>query len=346
MQRGIIKLISILSLLFLGSCVSDKPDIQPEVPISTSKASGVFIINEGNFQYGNSSVSYYNFSDGKVTEDVFQAANKRPLGDVCQSINVFDGKAYVVVNNSGKIEIVDPNDFSSIGVIQGLTSPRYFLGVTPEKAYVTDLFGNAISVIDLTTNKKVKEIPCAGWTEELLMTSSRVFVTNIEKEYLYVVDISSDKITDSIQLGKAPNSLQLDRDGKLWVLCRGKKNETPGSLHRIDPVTLDVEVTLPFANSSYEPWRLRINGSRDTLYYLNDGVYQLSVYQTQLPAQPLISPNGIEIWGLGIQPDSGIVYVSDAIDYIQKGKVYRYKSDGTLINSFQVGITPGEFYFY
>jgi hypothetical protein len=41
-----------------------------------------------------------------------------------------------------------------------------------------------------------------------------------------------------------------------------------------------------------------------------------------------------------------MIYVSDAIDYVQKGKVYIYKPDGILSNSFSAGIIPGEFYFY
>ena len=36
-------------------------------------------------------------------------------------------------------------------------------------------------------------------------------------------------------------------------------------------------------------------------------------------------------------------YVADAIDYQQQGIVYRYSSEGELIDEFYVGIIPGAF---
>jgi hypothetical protein len=46
---------------------------------------------------------------------------------------------------------------------------------------------------------------------------------------------------------------------------------------------------------------------------------------------------------LTICPRTGDVYIADAIDYVQQGMVYRYSSDGVLIDSFYVGIIPGAF---
>ena len=64
-----------------------------------------------------------------------------------------------------------------------------------------------------------------------------------------------------------------------------------------------------------------------------------------LPGSPFVTANGRNLYGMGIEPNSGVVYVSDAIDYVQRGTVYRYREDGSLINSFQAGIIPGEFCF-
>lgn len=336
----------LLGIILFTSCESDRPDVKPEVPFSGSSGGGVFIINEGNYKWGNSSVSYFRFSDESVSEDIFKAANQRSLGDVGQSMEIVNGKAYVVVNNSSKIEIVDPKDFKSLGSITGLTSPRYFLGVNSSKAYVTDLFSNSISVINLNSNVKVKEIPCKGWTEELCLVNDMAFVTNLNSTHLYIIDTNTDLMSDSIFIGYGSNSLKLDKNGKLWVLCGGNGSSTPGSLHRIDPATKQKELSLTFTNNSENPWKLDINGSRDTLFYLNNGVFKFPVTQTILPSASLIPQSGFLFYGLGVDPFNGTIYVSDAIDYVQKGKVYRYKPDGSLINSFSVGISPGEFYFY
>jgi YVTN family beta-propeller protein len=338
--------ILLTALLVVSACRSDKPDVKPEEQISASTGTGVFVTNEGLYQWGNASVSYIHFADNKVTEDVFEAANDRPLGDICQSMELFNGKGYVVVDNSGKIEIVNPSTFQSVGSISGLTSPRYFLGVSTTKAYVTDLFSNSISVVDLTSNTKTKSIPCPGWTEELVLANSKVYVTNVRKKYLYILNTTTDVLQDSIEIGEASNSVKKDKNGKVWVLCSGKINaSTAPTLHRINPANDEVELTLTFPLAA-NPWRLDINGGGDTLYFLNSGVYQFPIALTSLPTSPLIPEGGSLFYGLGIDPHSGVIYVSDAIDYVQKGKVFRYTPSGANIDNFNVGINPGEFCFW
>ena len=50
-----------------------------------------------------------------------------------------------------------------------------------------------------------------------------------------------------------------------------------------------------------------------------------------------------EYYGLTVDPSSGEVYVADAIDYQQQGKIYRYSASGEEIDEFYVGIIPGAF---
>ena len=51
---------------------------------------GLFIINEGNFQYGNASLSYYNPDTKAIENEVFFRSNAMKLGDVAQSITVME----------------------------------------------------------------------------------------------------------------------------------------------------------------------------------------------------------------------------------------------------------------
>ena len=331
-------------VLFLGACRKDQPS-----PITTqinTSASGVFISNEGNFQFGNASIGFYNSKDQSYADDLFKSANNRPLGDVCQSFYFFNNKMYITVNNSNKIEVVNPTTFLSIASITGLQSPRYFLPVSIQKAYVTDYTANAISVIDLNSNALIKKIPCKGWTEELILSNGKVYVTNKNSKALYIINPLIDSIIDSIQIGYGANSIQLDRFNRIWVLCDGNaQNNEMASISQINTTSDSVMQTIPFSATSEQPWRLKINGSADTLYYLNKGVYALPINATQLNKKPLISENTRLFYGLGIDPFSNIIYVSDAIDYVQKGIIYCFQSNGQLINSFRAGIIPNDFYF-
>jgi YVTN family beta-propeller protein len=312
-----------------------------------TKDHGVFIVNEGNYMWSNASVSYYNFVDGKYYEDIFDEVNHRPLGDVAQSLTVMDGKAFIAVNNSNKIEIVDLGTFSSLGVITGLASPRYFLPVTSTKAYVSDLYSNTVSIIDLVSNTKTGIIPCKGSTEEMLLIGSDVFITNTRTDKLYIVNSNSDAVTDSIQVGFASNSMAMDKNGKLWVFCAGDAaNGINASLYRVNKSTRLVEQSFLLPNG-LDIWdKMRMNKAKDTLYYMNNGIYQMSIAAATLPSIPLIPKGGSIFHGLGVNTIDNTIFVADAVDYIQKGKVRYYSSTGVLKGTINTGIIPVDFYFY
>ena len=148
----------LISILFLFSCEKEKSN--DPTTLFKADSGGIYITNEGNFQSGNSSVTYYSPAKGLDYVDAYKGANNVALGDVCQSMNLINGKLYVVVNNSGKIEVCDPFSMRRIKTITGLTSPRYILPVSNTKAYVTDTYSNNISIINLNTDITVMKRNC------------------------------------------------------------------------------------------------------------------------------------------------------------------------------------------
>ncbi len=337
-------LLLISSVVFATSCRKDKPSAPSNSNITTSSGGGVFVTNEGNFLFGNATVSYYDFATGESVEDMYEPTNGNSLGDVCQSICLFNGKAYIVVNNSGKVEVVNPANFSSIATIDGFHSPRYFLPVSNSKAYVTDIYSDKISVVNLSTNTITGTIDCHGATEELALSYGKAFVTNTQRNQVYVINTATDILVDSIQVSYGSNSIKEDKNGQLWVLCSGNSSN-PSGLFRINPITLEVEQSIPFSSSLNGANRLRINGTNDTLYFLKSGLYRTDINATSAPSTPFIAQEGRNFYGIGIDPVNNIVYIADAIDYVQRGMIYRYKTDGTLVNTFLAGIIPNDFCF-
>ncbi len=340
------KLFAVVCLMLaVGSCKSDQPNPRPENPsISLANSSNVIIANEGNFQFGNASVSFLNGQTGQVSSDVFRPANGRDLGDVAQSAIVWNNRLYVVVNNSKKIEVLDLNNFRSTGTISGLVSPRYMLPVSNSKAYVSDLYANAISVVDLNSLSITKTIPCKGWTEKMILHLGKVYVTNYWQSYLYVIDPVTDTKTDSIFVGKGAKSIVADKKDRIIVACGGYK--TAQSDTRLVFINLNgnkIEKTI--AISVNYPSSLSINASKDTLYFLNKNVYKLSVEDTQVGA-PFILKGTRELYNLSVDVRTNQVFVSDAVDFVQIGKVYVYSPLGAELAKFEAGITPGDFCFY
>lgn len=103
---------------------------------------GLFITNEGNFMYGNASLSYYDPEKKHVENEVFARANAIKLGDVAQSMVIRNGIGWIVVNNSGVIYAIDINTFKEVGRITGFTSPRYTLYGPCLKSRTYDQSGN------------------------------------------------------------------------------------------------------------------------------------------------------------------------------------------------------------
>ena len=71
----------------------------------------------------------------------------------------------------------------------------------------------------------------------------------------------------------------------------------------------------------------------------------MNINDQTLPTTAFIANNSNTFYGLGIDPVNQDVYVSDAIDYVQNGIIFRYSSSGSLIHQFNSGIIPGAFLF-
>jgi YVTN family beta-propeller protein len=335
----------ILSMLVLFSCKSDKPtDANMQPIVIKSGYSNVLVVNEGNFQFDNASLSFQNSVDNSTTEDVYKAANSQGLGDVAQSAVVSNGKVYVVVNNSQKIEILDAKTFRSLGSVGGLKSPRYIQLLGNAKAYVSDLYDNAISVVDINARTVTKKIPCNGWTERMIYHLGKVYVTNYWQPYLYVIDPFADVLADSIYIGTGAQSIVSDKFDRLVVACGGYKiAQTESKIVFVNPYTKSVEKKVSFAVNN--PTQLLINQTKDSLYYLNTHVYKMAISDVNEPVNLFISGANRNFYGLGLDQKNNQLFVSDAVDYVQRGTVYVYSGTKQL-SQFKAGINPNGFCFY
>ncbi len=355
-----------LSLLLLSSCMDDDA-IRDFERLDTQRTAGIFVINEGNFMYSNASLSYYNPDSNTVLNDIFYNTNALPLGDVAQSMCIHDSLAYVVVNNSGKIYIINKNTFQYVGKITGLTSPRYIHFINDAKAYVSDLYAKKITIIDPLSQSIIGVIDLDNHNPNFEQHSSEQMVSYAHKVYvacwsyddkILVINSDNDQITDSIKVGKQPNSMVLDKNHHLWVLSDGgfsgsSFGQEKASLSEIDLSTNSIVKTLIFENIDVSPSHLQINAKGDSLFYIygswgsvsGAGVQCLSIDDDVLPSSSLIPQNSGIFYSLGLDKDNSELYISNAKDYSQAGEVYRFTTGGVAIDTFSVGINPGNFCF-
>lgn len=350
-----------LNLLFLFfitifiSCKKEPPETKEYLV-----EEGVFICNEGNFMSGNSSLSFFNSKTNKIFNQVFFNANNFPLGDVCQSMSIYGDYGFIVVNNSGKIIVINTHTFKYKATIAGLISPRYVEIISSSKAYITDYNSGVISIFDPMTFQKTGTINVGSSTEAICKLGNDVFISSWSyNNKVFKINSISNQVVDSLEVVIQPNSMVIDKNNKLWVLSDGGFEGSPygwekPAITRINPLSFEMEQVYEFPNKNSSPTKLSINGTKDTLYYLNggwgetlsqSGVCQMAITDNNLPSNILIPQGARLFYGLAIDPLKNIVYVSDAVDYIQKGWIYRFKTNGSIIDSCKVDIGPSSFCF-
>jgi YVTN family beta-propeller protein len=317
------------------SC-KEKPDPEPEVLVQN----GLLVLNEGNFQSGNATMSFVD-ANGTVHLDVFHSLTGLPLGDVAHSLMLHAGDLWVVVNNSGRIFRLGLPNLNPICTVNGLRSPRFLLPISGSKAYATDLYSNEISIIDLETCTVHGRITTGAWTEEMVVVGSKCYVTQTGTNQLLIIDTATDQLKDSLSLGVGPVSLRADRNGKLWVLCDGGLGNDSSGLFRVDPQADTVERSFIFPNLSAFPSDLRIDPSGTWLYWLDGGIARMHIQDTVLPTQAWFSAGGMNFYALDVDPNSGNLWVADAKDFVQKGKVMVVSPQGNQVASYVVGVNPG-----
>ena len=358
MKRIKLLLLALLAVT-LFAC---KPD-QPVNPRALDLGSGVFVLNEGTFQVSNGSLSFYDIEADTVGNHLFYRVNDAPLGDVAQSLAMVDGKLYIVVNNSNLIYKVDARtmvcDTTKPFKLTDFYSPREMFFVTPEKAYVSDIIGTNLWIVNPKDMSQTGTIAMGKTTEKMVPVGNELYVSNWSYYYVspdshdsyttvQVVDMNNDMKVAEIEVGKEPNTMAVDKNGHVWVLCEGRSwdygyGENP-SLWEINPQQKTAEKRCEFNGTATA---LKANPAGDQMYLiLNNEVRRFDLATMALSETFSIAAD-VQGWfyNMAVEPKSGEIYVTDAKNYMMNGTVYRYTSDGVLLSSFEAGVIPSAMLF-
>jgi len=342
-------------LSFLASCHNDSPS---PTPTPTGAGQYAFVINEGNFSNGIGSVSRFDKTSKNLVADAFSAANGGAvLGSVVESMTVVDTLGYVVVNNSNKIEVVSLPRFKSKATIAGLNQPRFVVRsvANPNRAYVTEWLGGPfpapytagrISVIDLTTNKVVSTIPVGINPEKPVLVGGKLYVPNTSSSFLTVIDDAAPSNAPTTLTLPAPaGSLAADKNNSLWALCSTDYASQPATLLHFNasPSAGTIANAFPFPTVGSGSG-LRISPDGSQLYYsYGKGEYRMNITDAALPTTPLIRRS---FYGFNIDPATGTLYGTDALNYSNPGLLLRYQPNGTKLDSTTVQVSPNGVVFY
>lgn len=361
---------ALLSSLLLASCSKD----EVETPIYKSSGnydSGVLVLNQGS---ASSSLSFISFDLNTTQNDIFKLVNPAiPFGKFGQDI-VFSGdKAYAVMGGSNVIQIFNRYTMASIGKIDNnLYNPRY-ITINEGKIYVTNqadfpsLTDDYVSVYNQATGAFINKIIVAGGSaEKMIINSGKLYVAQGgvygTGNQVVVINLASNTIEKSIQVGDAPNSLQI-ANGFLWVMCGGNQYSVPatsGKLVKINLATDTVGSSFSLTDVTQFPTNFEIFGANG-YYTINNDIYKMSLTASTLPTSKSFTAAVTSLNAFAVK--NNFIYVGDAPDFSNNGTVKVYANGdrteteatnnglqliypiGKLIKSTGVGIAPAGFYF-
>lgn len=335
----------------LLSCEKD----EKKTPLMEQLDNGIIILNEGTFLNNNASVSFYSDENDRLINNLFQQVNQVGPGDVITSYTKVGDYGFLVVNNSGKVEIVDKKTFEVAAAPIVASYPRYVLGINNEKAYLTNgTMQGYVYIISLSSLTITDSIEVGYGPEMMVMLDNKVYVANsggyMKDSTISVINIDTDELIENIYVGDVPSQLVLDNENNLWVACRGYAlyeyvepyaliSETEAKLVKVNTGSNQVEweETIGMASEFIIPPKISMSLDDNQLYcLLPGGIYQFDVTQTTFPDNPLLSGS---FTGITENPYKTEIFVFSG-DYVSAGKCSIYSTTGTLQKEFTVGVLP------
>jgi len=316
---------------------------------------GIFVLNE----IGSAGVATVSFvpNEGTIQHDIFAAANPTAggLGSTAQSMSFFGNNAYIILNTSNRLRVVNKTTFELVHTLdEELVNPRY-MAFANGKGYITcwgeplSTTDDYVAVLNLETYEIEETIGLAEGVERIQEIDGKLYVAH-KGGYGYgnlvsVINPTNNALEATIQVGDVPNSMVVD-NGFLYVLCEGNPGwateETFGKMVKINLSTNTVESTLDFP--SLHPANLKLDNGN--LYYsVFEEIYKMPITAIEVPATPLITlpaeqPYGM--YGLDIIDDK--LYAVDSAMFIADSNIYAYDLNGTFLFDFDAQMGANGFY--
>lgn len=347
--------VALMSATFFVSCTND--DNNNATPLGTYD-NGVLILNQGNFGQGNATISYLSDDFATQQNNIFHLVNPTiTLGDTAQDIGLYQDLAFVILNVSNKIEVVNRYTMAHVATVStGLNNPRY-IAFSNGKGFVTN-WGDGtnpnddyVAVLNLSTYTVSNTISVAEGPDRIIEKDNKLYVAH-SGGYNYgntvsVINAATNAFVTSIPVGDVPNSLEVEGNS-LYVICGGNPSyaptETAGSFVKINLSNNTVSSTINFAAATH-PSNLVVNDN-SVFYTVDDSIFKSTISATTLPTTALFSTTAQGVYGVySFAVNNNKIYVGDAVDYNSNGKVYIYSATGTLEHDYSVGIIPAGFYF-
>jgi hypothetical protein len=337
-----------LAVLVLVSCTDDIEI----VPLGAYE-NGFFVSNEGKFDSDTAEVTFISYDGQTVKQDVFKSENNGAvLGDTQQSITFYEDKAFLILNVSNKIEVVNRYTFKRITTINtGLNNPRYMAFVNG-KGYITNwgAGGNPdddfVAVINLSTYMVETTIAVVEGPEKVVAHQNNLYVAHQGgwgiNNKISVISTANNSVTAFIEVGDVPKALII-HNNQLLVLSSGRGSwqiggPTNGRLDKINLTNNEVSTFNSFAGDKPSDMVMY----NDELYYTQGTkVFKTNPNAASFASQEILNVANYNMgnpYGFNVANDK--IYICDAKTFNVDGSLKIFNLSGDFQAEFPTRIGP------
>lgn len=307
----------------------------------------LFTLCEGNFGSANSSLWSSSLNGGGMHDIVHWDESSNPLGDVGQSMSIYQEKLYIIMNNSHTIEVMSlaGGIYYESTLDLPSSSPRY-ITFNGEKGYISSWNLNAILILNLNNMEIIDTVEIDGKPEKMIYFEDHLYISVPNKsdwstnDKVLKMRLSDNIIVENFTVEPGPNMIAL-YDSSLFITSSSYDdmwNKYSGTS------------TINLSTSEI----LRYNAGQTTSYGSDIFVFQNKIYQIfqggLVPLNNDLSPNTSQKIG-----DYPSLYSADSYedflvlgisDYVAPDTVIILSNEGVVLEEFIVSAIPGSFEFY
>ncbi len=340
------------SLLFTTACKDD--EIIDNIVPKGAYEGGILVGVEGGLNKNQAEVSYLSSDLSTLSENIFAANNaQQPLGDVLQTIAFKDDKAFLVVNNSNKVEVVDRYTFKKTATFQAEQARG--IAFAGNYVYVSsnDFFSKyEVNVYNASTFAPVKKLSFDRYAEKIVNVGDQIVVQTDGSTYEMTPPYNEIPTGHTITtINSATNTVDktitLTDNGVISGMVSGNGFAYVMSSDAQDTYIYEVNPKAGTFTSSkvagVTAGNLRFYGN--SLYFIgSDGnVYSKGTSAGATPTKLFkhTKTSGLYVYGFDIIDDR--VYISD-VNFNGPSKIYIYSMQGNLVKTLSAGVGVNAFY--
>ena len=271
------------------------------------------------------------------------------LGFGCNDIIRVGERLYVTNSGLNTVQEIDAASAQTLRELPttGGVNPYSLVALNPDTLAVSCWVSNNVLLLRLSDGAVVGDIPVGIGPEGMLVVGEKLFVclTRFLEPNVFgpgavmIYDRTSLELLDSLQVGVNPQTLAMDGEGRLHVVCTNAYGGAGGSIHVFDAVTLAPDTVLPTGGS---PAAVSFGGGY-AFVAAGGWATQGEVYRYRLADLALLNDATHPLaTGLGATDVEARADGSFFVSCYSASQVEHRAADGTLLATYPLSPGPGQ----